>query len=124
MPSKPTFRIHIPSSSTSTHENLSPAPPTITTFALPGSAAEDLLRMAPAPKVQTVYNIMKSRLSTWNLNTPNPGADYEEVTTSFASGLASDAMTLDAREWEGDIAINDVDRDSWMETETPGPFPL
>jgi hypothetical protein len=57
-------------------ENVSSVPPTITTFALalPGLAAEDLVRLAPAPKAQTVYNIIKSRLSTssWNPNTPIP----------------------------------------------------
>jgi hypothetical protein len=122
MPSKPTFRIHIPSG---TQENVSPAPPTVTTFALPGSAAENLIRMAPVPKAQTGYNIMKSRLSTWNLNRPIPEADCDEGTTSYGYDLASDAMPLDiAREWEGSIAINEVDRDSWMEIETPGPFPL
>lgn len=126
MPSKPTFRIHIPSS---TQENVSPAPPTTFTFALPGSAAEDLLRRAPAPKPQTGYSIIKSQLSTWNLNTP----EYDEgpgiTSSSFASGFASDAMALDCdneMEWdsEGDIASNVVDRDEWMATEPPGPFPL
>jgi hypothetical protein len=126
MPSKPTFRVRIPSSG---QENVSPlAPSTTMTFALPGSAAEDLLRRAPAPKPQTVYNIVKSRLSTWNLNTstPNAGEKYDEITTSFASasGFPSDAMALDiAMDREGDIARNVVDRDRWMATEPPGPFP-
>ena len=86
MPSKPTFHIDIPSISSipsSTQENASPVPPTITTFALPGSAAEDLLRRAPAPK--PAYNDIKSQLSTWNLNTPNPGVEYDKSITSFAS---------------------------------------
>jgi hypothetical protein len=127
MPSKPTFRIHIPSS---TQENVSPAPPTTFTFALPGSAAEDLLRQAPAPKPQTAYNVFKSQLSTWNLNARNAGVEYGEgiTSSSFASGFPPDAMALDRRdsemEWEGDIASNAVDRDGWMATEPPGPFPL
>jgi hypothetical protein len=69
---------------------------------------------------------MKSQLSTWNLNTPNAGIEYDETTTSFLSGFPSDAMALDnAMEWEEMIvASNAVDRDRWMETEPPGPFPL
>jgi hypothetical protein len=84
-------------------------------FALPGSAAEDLLRRAP-----TAYNVMKSKLSTWNLNTPNIGQDYDGFTTSSASDAA---MVLDiATEREG--VNHAVDRDRWMATEHPGPFPL
>ena len=125
MPTKPTFRVHIPSSA---QENASPLPPTTVTFALPGSVAEDLLRLgqAPAPKPQAVYDIMKSQLSTWNLNTPNAGEKYDEITTSGASvsGFPSDTMVLDiAMEREGDIASDVVDRDRWMVTEPPGPFP-
>ena len=75
MPLKPTFRVHIPSSVA--QENVLPSPPTTVTFALPGSAAEDLIRQAPAPKPQAVYNILKSQLSTWNLNTPNAGEKYK-----------------------------------------------
>ena len=103
MPSKPTFRIHIPSSM---QENVSPAPPTTFTFALLGSAAEDLIRRAPAPKPQIAYNIIKSQLSTWNLNTPNAGVEHDKgiTSSSFASGFASDVMALDRdneMEWEG-----------------------
>ena len=113
-------------------ENVSPAPPTTFTFALPGSAAEDLIRRAQAPKPQNAYNIIKSQLSTWNLNTPNPGVEYDKGITSspFASGFPSesDVMALDRdneMEWEGEIvASNAVDRDGWMATEPPGPFPL
>ena len=125
MPSKPTFRIHIPSISSipsSTQENASPVPPTITTFALPGSAAEDLLRRAPAPK--PAYNVIKSQLSTWNLNTPNPGVEYDKSITSFASGFPSDSMDLDNEiEREEDVYSNAVDGDRWMAIEPPGPFP-
>ena len=127
MPSKPTFRLNIPSS---TQENLSPAPPTTITFALPGSAAEDLLQRAPAPKPLTAYNIIKSKLSTWNLNTPlaNAGLEYDEgiTSSSFASDFLSDAMALDPdeMEWEGEIASNALDGDVWMATTPPGPFPL
>ena len=100
MSSKPTFRVHIPSR---TQENvLSPLPPTTTTFALPGSAAEDLLRQAPAPKPQVVYKITKSRLSAWNLDIPNTGEMYNKIsTTSFVPCFPS--------EMELDIASNAVD---------------
>jgi hypothetical protein len=100
------------------------------TFALPGSAAEDLLRRAPPPKPQAAYNIFKSQLSTWNLNTQNAGlgVEFDESVTSFqvASGFPSDVMALDNEmEWEGDsdVSTNAVDRDIWMATEPPGPFP-
>ena len=132
MPSKHTFRIHISSIPSITQENASPVPPTITTFALPGSAAEDLLQRAPAPKTQIAYNIIKSKLSTWNLNTPNAVLECDEgiTSSSFASaaGFPSDAMALDhdEMEWEGlgEIASNAVDGDGWMATTPPGPFPL
>ena len=125
MPSKPTFRIHIASIPSSTQENASPVPPTIT-FALPasGSAAEDLLRRAPAPKPQAAYNVIKSQLLTWNLNTPNPGVEYDKSITSFASGFPSDSMNLDNEiEREEDVYSNAVDGDRWMAIEPPGPFP-
>ena len=125
MPSKPTFHVHILSTG-SAQENVSPPPPSTMTFTLPGSAVEDLLQWAPAPKPQAVYNILKSKLSTWNLNTLNAGEKYEEITTLFvsASGFPSDDMALDiAMERERDIASNIVDRDRWMATEPPGPFP-
>jgi hypothetical protein len=122
MPSKHSFRVHI---SSTAPENVSPLPPTIMTFALPSSAAEDLLRRAPAPKPQTAYNIVKSRLSTWNLNTPNPGEKCDGISTSFASagGFLSDAMVLDVATGQEGYIVNDVvDRDRWMATEPPGPF--
>ena len=114
MPSKPTFRVHI---SSSAQENVPPPPATTMTFALPGSAAEDLLQRVPASKPQAVYNIMKSQLSTWNLNKPNAGEKYDENTTSSGSMEREPC-------WEADIASNAVDRDRWMAMEPPGPFPL
>lgn len=116
-PLKPTFRVHIqPESSAQTLP-----PPTTVTFALPGSAADDLLRQAPAPaKLQAVYNVMKSQLSTWNIDPPNTqapsGEKYNKITTSFASGFPLDVVALNI------ASSNAVDRDGWMATEPPGPF--
>ena len=125
MPSNFAFRVHIPSTG-SGDENVPLAQPqlaTVISFALPGSAAEDQLRRAPTSKPRAAYNILKSRLSTWNINTPNVGEVYDNVITpSSASGFSSDAMDLDnATERE---ARHTVDGDGWMATEPPGPFPL
>jgi len=85
MPPKPTFRVKL---SATQQENVPLPTPTMTSFALPGTLAEDKLRRKS--QRESSFNnskILKTRLSEWNLNLSSAGPLSDSITTSIANGM-------------------------------------
>jgi hypothetical protein len=105
MPPKPSFRVKL---SGKQQENLPPNPPTTTTFALPGTIADNKLQRKL--QRQSTFNslgIQKSRLDEWDVNLlSSTSALSIQNSTTIAYGLPTPETLL-----------NPLEIDDAMETE-------
>ena len=93
MSSKPSFRVKLGKQ----QENLPPNPPTTTTFALPGTIADNKLQRKL--QQQSTFNslhIQKSRLAEWSVGLPpSTSAQSIQNSTTIAYGLpTTETVTL------------------------------
>lgn len=120
MPPKLSFRVKL---SGKQQENLPPNPPTTTTFALPGTIADNKLQRKL--QRQSTFNslgIQKSRLAEWDVNLPpSTSALSAQNSTMIAYGLP----TPETR-WSPEIG-DAIEAEAYEERENYGAqdaFPL
>jgi hypothetical protein len=92
MPLKASFRVKLPPKQP---ENVSLHPPTTTSFSLPGTLAErKLQRKSQRESIFNSFNVQKTRLSEWDLNTPSTSAPPSQSATTFAYGMPTPQTPL------------------------------
>jgi len=104
MPPKPSFRVKL---SGKQQENLPPNLPTTTTFALPGTIADNKLQRKL--QRQSTFNslgIQKSRLTEWDVNLPpSTSALSIQNSTTIAYDLPTPDTLLNPLDLEMDDAM-------------------
>ncbi|KAF8803516.1 hypothetical protein BYT27DRAFT_7195352 [Phlegmacium glaucopus] len=114
MPPKPSFRVNL---SAKQQENVPLQPPTMTSFALPGTLADRKLQRKSQQELSfNSFHIQKTRLSAWDLNASPPNQSSTMITYGMPPTPQTPLSSLEMGQMEAEAYVERVNSVAWEDT--------